>query len=58
MVERCLRRIREHGRIGGTLTNDVECSRQVIEWGATYIVTTLSPLIIQGGGRFRRAARA
>lgn len=47
-MERWVRRIRERGKIAGTLATDVARSRQVIEWGATYIVTAIQPFVVQG----------
>ncbi|MDQ5850696.1 MAG: aldolase/citrate lyase family protein, partial [Chloroflexota bacterium] len=56
-IERCIRRIRETGKIAGTLVTDVARSKQVIEWGATYIVTAISPFIIQGATQYLQAVR-
>jgi 2-keto-3-deoxy-L-rhamnonate aldolase RhmA len=56
-MERCVRRIRERGRIAGTLATDVTRSRQVIEWGATYIVTAIQPFVAQGVTQYLRALR-
>jgi 4-hydroxy-2-oxoheptanedioate aldolase len=56
-MERCVRRIRERGRIAGTLATDVARSRQVIEWGATYIVTAIQPFVVQGVAQYLQALR-
>ena len=51
-IERCIRTIRSRGHVAGTLTTDVPRTKQVIEWGATYIVTALTPFIVHGVTRF------
>ncbi len=56
-MERCVRRIRARGKIAGTLATDVARSRQVIEWGATYIVTAITPFIIQGATQYLNVLR-
>jgi 4-hydroxy-2-oxoheptanedioate aldolase len=56
-MERCIRRIRQRGKIAGTLATDVARSKQVIEWGATYIVTAITPFVVQGIGQYLAALR-
>ena len=56
-MERCVRRIRERGKIAGTLATDLARSRQVIGWGATYIVTAIQPFVVQGVTQYLKALR-
>jgi 4-hydroxy-2-oxoheptanedioate aldolase len=56
-MERCVRQIRNRGKIAGTLATDVARSRQVIEWGVTYLVTAISPFIIQGATQYLKTMR-
>jgi 4-hydroxy-2-oxoheptanedioate aldolase len=53
-IERCIRTIRSRGHIAGTLTTDAARTKQAIDWGATYIVTALTPFIVQGVTSFLR----
>lgn len=56
-IERCIRTIKARGFIAGTLVTDVARSRQAIEWGANFIVTSISPFIIQGAKSYLQAVR-
>jgi 2-keto-3-deoxy-L-rhamnonate aldolase RhmA len=56
-IERCIRTIRKRGHIAGTLCTDVARTQQAIEWGAHYIVTAISPFLVQGVGNYLRAVR-
>jgi 4-hydroxy-2-oxoheptanedioate aldolase len=51
-IERCIRTIRSNGFIAGTLCTDAQRTRQVIDWGAHYVVTAISPFLIQGAGAY------
>lgn len=57
-IERCIRRIRERGFVAGTLATDATRTRQVIGWGAHYVVTAISPFLIQGVGAYLRDVRS
>lgn len=57
-IERCIRTIKARGFVAGTLVTDVARTRQAIEWGANYIVTSISPFIIQGAASYLRSVRA
>lgn len=57
-IERCIRTIRSRGFIAGTLCTDAARTRQAIEWGANYIVTAISPFLIQGSGTYLREVRS
>ncbi len=56
-MEKCIRTIRRHGRIAGTYVGDAERSRLAIEWGATYLVTAITPYMVQGGINYLRETR-
>jgi 2-keto-3-deoxy-L-rhamnonate aldolase RhmA len=56
-IARCLRRIRDAGKIGGTLAVDPARARQVVESGARYVVTAISPMLIKGAADYLRGAR-
>lgn len=56
-IERCIRTIKERDFIAGTLVTDVARTKQVIEWGATYVVTAISPFIVQGAKSYLQAVR-
>ena len=53
-IEHCIRTIRDRGFIAGTLCTDVTRTKQAIDWGAHYIVTAISPFIIQGVSSYLR----
>lgn len=57
-IERCIRRIRARGHIAGTLVTDLARTQQVIAWGATYVVTALTPFVIQGVRPYLQAVKA
>jgi 2-keto-3-deoxy-L-rhamnonate aldolase RhmA len=56
-IARCLGRIRDAGKIGGTLAVDPERARQVVGWGARYVVTAISPMLVKGAADYLRGAR-
>lgn len=56
-IERCIRKISEHGFIAGTLVTDVARAKDVIAWGAHYVVTAITPFIIQGAGAYLKAVK-
>ncbi|MGH8031807.1 MAG: HpcH/HpaI aldolase family protein [Luteimonas sp.] len=56
-IDRCIRAITARGLIAGTLCTDAERTQQVIALGANYIVTAISPFLIQGVGAYLRAVR-
>ncbi len=56
-IETCIRTIAARGFVAGTLVADVARTQDVIAWGARYIVTAISPFIIQGAGAYLRAAK-
>jgi 4-hydroxy-2-oxoheptanedioate aldolase len=56
-VEQCIRTIRNKGKIAGTYAGDVARSKQVIEWGATYILTAVTPYMVQGATKYLKELR-
>jgi 4-hydroxy-2-oxoheptanedioate aldolase len=56
-IERCIRTIHARGFIAGTLCTDATRTKQVIDWGANYIVTAISPFLIEGTGNYLRDVR-
>ena len=56
-IERCIRTISSRGHIAGTLCTDAARTQQAIDWGAHYIVTAISPFLIQGVTQYLRAVR-
>lgn len=48
----CIKKIRTKGKIAGTYTGDVEHTKRVIDWGATYIVTAISSHMATGAHQF------
>jgi 4-hydroxy-2-oxoheptanedioate aldolase len=52
VVESCIRKIKAKGKIAGTYTGDVESSKRVIDWGATYIVTAITTYMAAGAQQF------
>lgn len=57
VVEQCIRTIRGKGKIAGTFAGDVTRSKQVIEWGATYILTAATSFMIQGAAKYLKELR-
>lgn len=48
VTKECIGKIRAKGKVAGTFTGNIEYTQQVIEWGATYIVTAINSHIISG----------
>lgn len=57
MIENCIRKIKEKGKIAGTYAGDVERARMVIDWGATYIVTAATPYMTTGISNYLKNLR-
>jgi 4-hydroxy-2-oxoheptanedioate aldolase len=57
MVDKTIGRIRERGKVAGTYVADAARGRQVIDAGAHYIVTILTPHMVRGGKEFLSALR-
>jgi len=56
-IEKCIRTIRNQGKIAGTYAGDVTRSKLVIEWGATYILTAATPFMTQGVTKYLQEMR-
>jgi len=56
-IAHCLERIRDAGKIGGTLAVDPVRARQVAGLGARYVVTAISPMLIKGAADYLSGAR-
>lgn len=56
-IERCIRHISERGFIAGTFCGDAQRTRQAVDWGANYIVASLTPFLMQGVGSYLRSVR-
>jgi 2-dehydro-3-deoxy-L-rhamnonate aldolase len=57
VVDKTIGRIRDRGRIAGTYVGDATRGRQVIEAGAHFVVTILTPHMVRGGQEFLGALR-
>ena len=56
-IKKCIRTIRNKGKIAGTLAVDVERAKQVIGWGATYILADARAHMAQKSTSYLQALR-
>lgn len=57
-IERCIRTIKKKGKIAGTLGVDAARSKKVVDWGATYILTTVNQYMAQGAAKYLHEVRS
>lgn len=55
--EACIRKIKAKGKIAGIYTGDIESTKRVIDWGATYIVTAITPYMVTDTQQYLKALR-
>lgn len=51
-IEHCIRKIRSSKNIAGTYVGTPERAKEAIAWGATYLVTALTPYMVQGAKNY------
>lgn len=56
-MERCIRYIRRQGRVAGTYAGDSQRAKDAVGWGATYLVTAVTPYMARGGAGYLAAVR-
>ncbi|UTJ49165.1 aldolase/citrate lyase family protein [Atlantibacter subterranea] len=56
-MENCIRRISQAGKIAGTYVGDADRAAMAIDWGATYLVTAITPYMVQAGTQYLINAR-
>lgn len=57
VIETCIGKIRNKGKIAGTYTGDADSTKRAVEWGANYIVTAISSYIASGAQQFLQAVK-
>lgn len=51
-IKKCIRKIAASGRIAGTYVGNADAARQTVSWGARYLVTAITPYLVQGATTF------
>lgn len=57
MIERCITRIQEKGKIAGIYASDVEQTKLAVQWGASYILTDLTQAMTQWSEQYLQSVK-